>query len=123
MRFENRSVVCLAFLLVGLLCVGVTYAQDDEPAPATVTLLGYVEAAEYDDEDNVVAISIYDSEWGAVLIRRSGKGGELMKHLDAEVELTGTLVELDDDSGFSYAISVTSFKLVNPAEPDDDPGF
>lgn len=35
--------------------------------------------------------------------------------------LAGVVRELDDDSGYSYAIEVASYTIDEPAEPDDQP--
>ena len=101
---------------VALLLTGAVPQANEE----TVTLKGYIEVAEYDDDENVASVSIYDSEWGSVLISNEGRGSELRKHVDADVELTGQIVELDDDSGYSYAIKVISFKVEKSEEPEDD---
>jgi len=108
-------VVALSIGVALLLTGAVTQANEE-----TVTLKGYIEVAEYDDDENVASVSIYDSEWGSVLISNEGRGSELRKHVDADVELTGQIVELDDDSGYSYAIKVTSFKVEKSEEPEDD---
>jgi hypothetical protein len=108
-------VVALSIGVALLLTGAVTQANEE-----TVTLNGYIEVAEYDDDENVASVSIYDSEWGSVLISNEGRGSELRKHVDADVELTGQIVELDDDSGYSYAIKVTSFKVEKSEEPEDD---
>ena len=116
MSLKTTRTASTAALLIGLalLFVGApTHAEEDE-----VTLKGYIDAAEYDDEGNVTSVSIYDTEWGAVLISKEGKGKELIAHVDAGVELTGRIVELDDESGYSYEITVSAFKL---EEPEDDP--
>jgi hypothetical protein len=104
-----------AALLIGLALLfagAATYAEEEQ-----VTLSGYIDAADYDDDGNVTAVSIYDSAWGDVLISKEGKGKELIKHVDAGVELSGRIVELDDESGYSYEITVSAFKL---EEPEDD---
>ena len=108
-------VVALSIGVALLLTGAVTQANEE-----TVTLKGYIEVAEYDDDENVASVSIYDSEWGSVLISNEGRGSELRKHVDADVELTGQIVELDDDSGYSYAIKVISFKVEKSEEPEDD---
>ncbi|MDX1387579.1 MAG: hypothetical protein R3344_00190 [Acidobacteriota bacterium] len=85
-----------------------------------VTLQGDIETAEYDDDGNVSAVSVYDGDWGSVLIRNHGKGAELSRHVGAVAKVTGTIVELDDDSGYSYAITATSYTIVTPAESEEE---
>ena len=110
-------------LYFSALSIGAVLLLTGSPTHAdegVVTLKGYIDIAESDDDGNVASVSIYDSEWGSVLISKEGKGSELLKHVDAEVELTGQIVELDDDSGYAYVITVASFKLEKPEEPEDD---
>lgn len=87
----------------------------------SVTLTGEIEVAEYDDDDKVVSVMLYDSEWGSVLVAREGKGKELLGHVGAIVTVTGTLFEPDDDSGYSQAIRVTGYTIKEPAERYDEP--
>ena len=90
---------------------------DEDPT----TLTGEIEVAEYDDDGNATSVMVYDSEWGEVLVSKEGKGKELLNHVGAVAKVTGTIVELDDDSGYSYAIQVTGYTIEEPAEPEDDP--
>ena len=112
----------LAGILAGtlLLTVGLAWAADDETA---VVLRGEIEPADYDDDGEVTAVSIYDDEWGDVLISLQGKGKELLEHVGAVAEIRGTVRELEDDSGYSYAIRVTAYEIQEPAEPEDDPDW
>jgi hypothetical protein len=105
------STVCLAAVLTGMPVV----AGDE-----TVTLSGEIQAAKYDEDGNPVSVMIFDSEWGEVLISSQGQGQKLLDQVGAFVELTGSIVELEDDSRFSYAIQVDSFTIVEPAEPEYD---
>jgi hypothetical protein len=114
-RIAGASRVATLTIAFGLLFTGAPAQANDE----LVTLKGYIEIAAYDDEGNVAAVSIYDEEWGQVLVHNQGKGSQLLNHVDADVELTGQIVELDDDSGFSYAITVAGFKVEGADEPDE----
>jgi hypothetical protein len=84
----------------------------------TTTLNGEIEVAEYGDDGSPESVMVYDSEWGSVLISKEGKGGELLSHVGAIATLTGTIVELEDDGDYSYAIVVKSYSIDEPAEPD-----
>jgi hypothetical protein len=89
-----------------------------------VTLEGEIEEGVYDEEGEIlVSVSIWDSEWGSVLISNQGKGAELLNHLGAVATVTGTISELgeDDESGFAYVIKVSSYTVEEPAEPQDFP--
>jgi hypothetical protein len=87
-----------------------------------VTIEGEIEEAEYDEErGTVTTVSIWDSEWGSVLISNQGKGRELLSQIGAVAKVTGTIRELDDGSGFAYVIQVSSYTIETPADPDDYP--
>jgi len=98
----------------------VLLAQD---AAEMDVISGEVEAADFDEDGNVVAVSIYDMQWGAVLVRGEGRGAELLKQVGAIVTATGHIEELDDDSAYQYAIRVESYTVDEPAadaESSDD---
>jgi hypothetical protein len=111
-----RPSAALAVCVVVALAGSFVIADED-----SVTLNGEIEVAEYDDDGNAASVMVYDSEWGEVLVSKEGKGKELLNHVGAVAEVTGTIVELDDDSGYSYAIQVTGYTIEEPAEPEDDP--
>ena len=106
-------------LAVVLLLLGGPLAARGEEA---VTLEGEIEEVEYDEETGkATSVSIWDSEWGSVLISKQGKGRELLDHVGAVAKVTGTIAELDEESEFAYVITVQSYTIEEPAEPDDDP--
>jgi len=108
----------LAAVVLALLAVAPTAAGEAE----AMSVSGEIEISEYDDDGNVAQVTIYDSEWGSVLVLNNGKGAELLKHVGAVVTATGDIRELDEDSGYSYAIQVTSFTIDEPVEPEEEPG-
>jgi hypothetical protein len=110
-----RSSTALAVCVVAALAGSFVIADED-----SVTLNGEIEVAEYDDDGNAASVMVYDSEWGSVLISNEGKGKELLNHVGAVAKVTGTIVELDDDSGYSYAIKVTGYTIEEPTEPEDE---
>jgi hypothetical protein len=115
LRFRNAPAVWIALLLI--LAAGATAAEDQE----VFTLNGDVEPAAYDEETgDVVAVAIYDNEWGVVLIANAGKGKELLDHVGAVVTATGPIRELDSYSEFAYEITVTRYTIEQPAEPAQD---
>jgi hypothetical protein len=110
-RFATLPIVILVLLL------GASIASSEE----TVTLEGEVEPAAYDEEGGrLLSVSIYDLEWGSVLVTSHGKGGELLEHVGAIVRATGSITEARDDSGYVYVIEVSSYTVIEPAEPDDE---
>jgi hypothetical protein len=112
----------IAAVLAGtlLLAAGLGWAAENE---ATVVLKGEIEPSDYDDDGEVRAVSIYDDEWGDVLISLEGKGKALLEHVGAVAEVRGTIRELDDDSGYPYVIRVTAYEIHEPAEPEDYPDW
>jgi hypothetical protein len=90
---------------------------------ATVTVRGEVEVADYDDDDGVTEVAIYDSDWGSVLVLDGGKGADLLDEVGAVVSARGLIRELDEDGEYPYAIEVRSYRIVEPAKPEEDPGY
>lgn len=106
---RTACVVCLIMIFGGPLILA-----DEE----TATLNGEIEVAEYGDDGSPVSVMVYDSEWGSVLISKEGKGGELLKHIGAIATMTGTIVELDEDSGYPYEIRVNTYSIEEPEDPE-----
>jgi hypothetical protein len=117
MRGSTTALRCLAAAVVAGLLAGSGLAEENSAA----TIRGEVEAAQYDDQDRVIQVSIFDGEWGAVLVLNEGRGRELLKHVGAIVSATGQLSEIDDESGYLYAIRVESYKLDETDEPQEEP--
>jgi hypothetical protein len=113
-----RLSAALALCVVAAFAGSFVVADED-----SVTLNGEIQVADYDDDGNATSVMVYDSEWGSVLISKEGKGKELVNHIGAVAKVTGIIVELDDDSGYSYAIKVTGYTIEEPAEPEDDPDW
>jgi hypothetical protein len=110
--------LAIGLSLLMLLLAGPIPARAEEE----VTIEGEIEEGEYDGESGApVNVSIWDSEWGSVLVSTQGKGRELLNHIGAVAKVTGTIRELDDGSGFPYVIQVSSYTIVTSAEPDDYP--
>jgi hypothetical protein len=108
MRRTNLGVVVLAALVASVvMLVAPGAAGEDE----SVTLVGEVVAADWDEDGNVVAIDL-DTEDDTFAIDLNGIGIELMSHIGERVEVYGALIE--DDGGWEY-LMVHSFKVV-PAE-------
>jgi hypothetical protein len=111
MRYMLALSACLLVFLAGLPAV----AGEEK----IVSIKGEIEAAAYDDDGAVEAVAIYDSDWGKVLISNGGKGKELLDHVGAFVEVTGKIVEIDEDShGFAYEIIVTTYAIDESEDPE-----
>jgi len=80
------------------------------------TVTGVVSATEWDDEDNVIAVSIItdDDEY---MIDSNKMAEELFDFLEEDVEVTG-IVETDRDG--SKRISVTSYEVLDTGYEYDD---
>ena len=79
------------------------------------TVVGYVVPSEWDNEDNVVAISI-STEDDDYLVEMNKLGEELFDFLDEDVEVTG-LVREDRDG--TKRIQITSYEVLE----DVDDGY
>jgi uncharacterized membrane protein YcgQ (UPF0703/DUF1980 family) len=87
------------------------------------TIVGYVVPSEWDNEDNVVAISI-STEEDDYLVEMNKLGEELFDFLDEDVEVTG-LVREDRDG--TKRIRITSYEVLEDVddeyEEEDDYNF
>lgn len=115
MYLAPRVAVLSACLLAILSGSPVTAYEED------VTLRGAIEIAERDDDGNVAAVVVHDNEWGSVLISDEGTGKQLLGHVGAVATIIGTIVETDDDSGYSYTITVDDYTIEEPEEPEEEP--
>jgi hypothetical protein len=96
--------------LIAMLVVAF-WAGAQEPEPDVGTIVGEVEVAAEDDEGNVIAVSIYDGEWGSVLVADNARGRELLDLVGSTVEATGMITELGDGEDFDYEILVQSYEV------------
>ena len=90
------------------------FAEEDKER---VTITGEIEAVDYDEQDMPTAVSVFDTEWGEVVIAHTGKGKELLKQVGALVEVTGRIDELADNGDFVYQLAVHSYTILEQA-PD-----
>ncbi len=112
----RKSSLVLSVLLLVACCALPAMAEEED-----VTISGEIEVAEYSEEDgSVMSVSVFDMEWGDVLIANEGKGKELLKHVGAEATIVGRIFEINDDSSYRYEIKVSSYVIEVPAETDED---
>ena len=94
-----------------------------EKAPKEETIVGYVVPSEWDNDDNVVAISI-STEDDDYLVEMNKLGEELFDFLDEDVEVTGSVRE---DRDGTKRIRITSYEVLEDAEDeyeeDEDFGY
>ena len=101
---------------------GSTNMKKDK-APKEETIVGYVVPSEWDNDDNVVAISITTDD-DDYLVEMNKLGEELFDFLDEDVEVTGTVRE---DRDGTKRIRVTSYEVLEDVDDeydeDDDYGY
>jgi uncharacterized membrane protein YcgQ (UPF0703/DUF1980 family) len=78
------------------------------------TIVGYVVPSEWDNEDNVVAISI-STEDDDYLVEMNKLGEELFDFLDEDVEVTGLV---RDDRDGTKRIRITSYEVLEDVDED-----
>ena len=64
---------------------------------------------EWDEEDNITGVAISTAE-NYFVVQNVGKGRELLRHLNEEVEVQGTVTK-DEETGYDI-ITVTAYKIV-----------
>jgi hypothetical protein len=112
----HKSYLVMSICLLVAFCALPAIAEEEE-----ATISGEIEVADYSEEDgSVTAVSVFDVEWGDVLISNEGKGRELLNHVGAETTIVGRIFDLDDDSGYLYEIRVSSYVIDEPADLDED---
>lgn len=81
-----------------------------------ITVDGFVEEAELEDSNLGIVVNDGENDYFVVLDK---KGKKLSRHLDEEVEVTGTLSERDGD----LWLKVTYFHLIDDYEDLDDDDY
>ena len=80
------------------------------------TIVGYVVPSEWDNDDNVVAISIStDDDDYVVEVNKLGE--ELFDFLDEDVEVTGIVRE---DKDGTKRVRVTSYEVLEDVDDEDE---
>jgi hypothetical protein len=82
--------------------------------PKEETIVGYVVPNEWDNEDNVVAISITTDDDDYV-VELNKLGEELFDFLDEDVEVTGII---RDDKDGTKRIRVSSYEVLEDVEDE-----
>jgi hypothetical protein len=85
-----------------------------DKTPKEETIVGYVVPSEWDNEDNVVAISITTDD-DDYLVEMNKLGEELFDFLDEDVEVTGIVRE---DRDGTKRIRITSYEVLEDADDD-----
>src|SRR4030065_2313528 len=80
------------------------------------TIVGYVIPSEWDNEDNVISISISTDDED-YLVDLNKLGEELFDFLDEDVEVTGIV---RDDKDGTKRIRVTSYEVLEDVEDENE---
>jgi len=75
-----------------------------------VTITGIVTAADWDEDDAIIAVTISTADENEYLVDETPKGGELLELVCRNVRVTGTL---EDDGVGDKIISVKSYELLD----------
>ncbi|MBN2061194.1 MAG: hypothetical protein JW882_12345 [Deltaproteobacteria bacterium] len=87
--------------------------------PKEIIINGYIEADEWDDDDNVIGAKVV-TDYEDYSIEMNGLGEELLSFLGEDVEITCTVEEEKDGSKI---IKVTGFEILAENEDDFDLDF
>ena len=77
------------------------------------TLVGEVFAEQYDENGEVSGVSIFDDNWGTVMVSPAGQGRELLSRVGMLVEATGEVEETEEGD---YVITVKRYRIVQDDE-------
>jgi hypothetical protein len=114
----------LLSLVAVLLIVGGNIASSQPVAKReTVTLTGKLEPTAFDASGKATSASIYDEEWGLVLISNVGEGKTLADRVDGpHVLVTGQIQRRKTAaSGFQNVLEVTAYKVLSPEQKEITP--
>ena len=89
--------------------------KKNEP-PKEETIVGFVVPSEWDNDDNVVAITIATDDDDYV-VELNKMGEELFDFLDEDVEVTGIVRE---DKDGTKRVRVTSYEVLEDADDEDE---
>lgn len=84
-----------------------------------ITIKGIVTPVEWDDDDNVTAVSLEGDDEETYQIEMSAQGERLLEHVDAYVKVTGTARQVGADN----ILSVRSFVSLDDSTEDGDEDF
>jgi len=113
-RLPGRLLLAAGFVLA--ICVATGQPASAE-AHGEQTLVGEVFAEQYDENGEVSGVSIFDDNWGTVMVSPAGQGRELLSRVGMLVEATGEVEETEEGD---YVITVKTYRIVQDDEDQAD---
>jgi hypothetical protein len=107
MKMERKKTF-LAIALCALLSVYLI-APTNATATEAVTVTGRVYAADFDDDDNCIALGLRAENRELYKVFNDDKGKELFKHINKHVKVTGTIIQ---DRKGKKTIKVAAYEVV-----------
>jgi len=104
MELKRSSLIVGLFTLVFLTFICIT----DVVLADEVTIKGMVLALDWDDNDNVSAVSIISEDGEEYLVLKNANGKKLLKLVEKDVVATGSISE---DSDGNKVIAINSFEV------------
>ncbi len=110
-RMKVFTICIMVVALAGAFAVR-ALAQENQGDDGTVTLVGTVVAADWDEQGNVIGVDLQTDEQDYI-IADTGSGVEILHLVGKKISATGTVTQNED--GVSI-LTVSSFKVL-----DDEP--
>ncbi len=107
------TICIMVVVLAGAFAVR-ALAQEDQGHDGTVTLVGTVVAADWDDNGNVIGVDLQTDDQDYI-IADTGSGPELLQLVGKKISATGTVSHNDD--GVSI-LTVSSFTVLEEEQPE-----
>ena len=110
-RRKGQFVVgMVVFVLVCLGFVFPAFSLEKQKSEAgRITIIGIVVERETNDKNKVISVFIKTSDQGRYSVINRGKGKRLLKMIDQDVEVTGTVMEVEG----IQSIMVESCRIIN----------
>ncbi|MBN2493350.1 MAG: hypothetical protein JXR96_02060 [Deltaproteobacteria bacterium] len=83
----------------------------------SIVLTGMVVPVAWDDDDQVTSVSIMDEEGNEYIVEEGKMSGELLDHVDEDVEVNG---EAWEDEYGDKMLRVSDYRVVSSDEDDED---
>lgn len=81
-----------------------------------LTVRGYVDPYEWDEDEEVVAVRIACDDMSHYLVEDTGKGAQLLEYVDEYVSVTGSVSKKQGH----HVIKVQRFETMDAPEIDDE---
>jgi hypothetical protein len=109
-RKASLAIGMVVFVLVCLVFVFPAFSFEKKQAAAgRITIYGIVVERETDQKNRVISVSIQTRDQGRYQVINRGKGKKLLKLVDLDVEVDGSISEIDGIK----SIAVDSYRVMN----------